>query len=132
MSLPDPWTRVRRSLAEPSPGRSMEYSTRAAARPRDLRDRQPSHNGIDGSAPDLDQRVLMRFVSTSRRNRRRLPGAALATILLWLLSGTTGEAQVGESDLALRYTRPARQWVEALPVGNGRLGAMVFGGVARE
>jgi alpha-L-fucosidase 2 len=32
------------------------------------------------------------------------------------------------SDLMLRYTRPASQWVDALPIGNGRLGAMVFGG----
>ena len=30
------------------------------------------------------------------------------------------------------YRQPAREWVEALPVGNGRLGAMVFGGVERE
>ncbi|MFN8207873.1 MAG: glycoside hydrolase family 95 protein [Bacteroidales bacterium] len=29
--------------------------------------------------------------------------------------------------LKLWYTQPARQWVEALPVGNGRLGAMVYG-----
>lgn len=29
----------------------------------------------------------------------------------------------------IRYTRPAERWIEALPVGNGRLGAMVFGGV---
>src|SRR5665647_1053382 len=29
--------------------------------------------------------------------------------------------------LKLWYTSPAKQWVEALPVGNGRLGAMVFG-----
>lgn len=36
------------------------------------------------------------------------------------------------SDLELWYTRPAAQWVEALPVGNGRLGAMVFGGLRRE
>ncbi len=34
--------------------------------------------------------------------------------------------------LVLWYSQPARQWVEALPVGNGRLGAMVFGGAARE
>jgi len=34
--------------------------------------------------------------------------------------------------LSLCYRQPAREWVEALPVGNGRLGAMVFGGVARE
>ncbi len=32
----------------------------------------------------------------------------------------------------LRYDRPADKWTEALPVGNGRLGAMVFGGVGRE
>jgi alpha-L-fucosidase 2 len=32
----------------------------------------------------------------------------------------------------LWYRQPARNWVEALPVGNGRLGAMVFGGVAEE
>lgn len=34
--------------------------------------------------------------------------------------------------LVLWYRKPAADWNEALPVGNGRLGAMVFGGVARE
>ena len=32
----------------------------------------------------------------------------------------------------LWYRQPAANWEEALPVGNGRLGAMVFGGVAEE
>jgi len=32
----------------------------------------------------------------------------------------------------LWYAQPAEKWEEALPVGNGRLGAMVFGGVATE
>ncbi|MBM3852551.1 MAG: glycoside hydrolase family 95 protein [Verrucomicrobia bacterium] len=32
----------------------------------------------------------------------------------------------------LWYRQPASTWVEALPVGNGRLGAMVFGGTAKE
>ncbi|MGC6401197.1 glycosyl hydrolase family 95 catalytic domain-containing protein [Sphingomonas sp. FW199] len=32
----------------------------------------------------------------------------------------------------LWYRTPARRWVEALPVGNGRLGAMVYGDPARE
>jgi alpha-L-fucosidase 2 len=32
----------------------------------------------------------------------------------------------------LWYRAPARDWYQALPVGNGRLGAMVFGGVADE
>lgn len=30
------------------------------------------------------------------------------------------------------YTKPSNEWEEALPVGNGRLGAMVFGGVDEE
>lgn len=37
-----------------------------------------------------------------------------------------------DEPLALWYRRPAAQWVEALPLGNGRLGAMVFGGVDHE
>lgn len=32
----------------------------------------------------------------------------------------------------LWYRQPAKEWVEALPVGSGKLGAMVFGGVASE
>lgn len=32
----------------------------------------------------------------------------------------------------LRYASPAIEWVEALPLGNGRLGAMVYGGVDAE
>ena len=34
--------------------------------------------------------------------------------------------------LTLWYERPASKWVEALPVGNGRIGAMVFGDPAQE
>ncbi len=36
------------------------------------------------------------------------------------------------SQLKLWYRQPAREWTEALPVGNGRLGAMVFGGTETE
>ncbi|GHA21550.1 alpha/beta hydrolase [Devosia pacifica] len=32
----------------------------------------------------------------------------------------------------LWYPTPAQEWTDALPIGNGRLGAMVFGGVAAE
>ncbi|TDX01375.1 glycosyl hydrolase family 95 catalytic domain-containing protein [Dinghuibacter silviterrae] len=34
--------------------------------------------------------------------------------------------------LLLWYTHPARGWTEALPIGNGRLGAMIYGGVDTE
>ncbi|WP_309274212.1 glycoside hydrolase family 95 protein [Paenibacillus sp.] len=32
----------------------------------------------------------------------------------------------------LWYKQPAKKWEEALPIGNGRMGAMVFGGIQRE
>lgn len=38
----------------------------------------------------------------------------------------------GQSSQKLWYAKPAERWVEALPVGNGRIGAMVFGGVNEE
>ena len=41
-------------------------------------------------------------------------------------------AQEEKSVLKLWYDRPAESWNEALPVGNGRLGAMVFGGVMQD
>jgi alpha-L-fucosidase 2 len=48
----------------------------------------------------------------------------LAIILLGIVSA--GMAQDKHS-LKLWYNQPAQHWVEALPVGNGRLGAMVYG-----
>ncbi len=36
------------------------------------------------------------------------------------------------SSLLLRYGQPAVEWEEALPVGNGRIGGMVFGGTISE
>ncbi|HYH57324.1 MAG TPA: glycoside hydrolase N-terminal domain-containing protein, partial [Anseongella sp.] len=53
---------------------------------------------------------------------------ALPTLFLILGSCHWAAAQ----DLKLWYTRPAETWTEALPIGNGRLGAMVFGGVEKE
>jgi alpha-L-fucosidase 2 len=42
------------------------------------------------------------------------------------------DARANPQRLVLWYEKPANQWVEALPIGNGRLGAMVFGGTAGE
>jgi len=42
------------------------------------------------------------------------------------------DAGVTPSQDVLQYRRPAGKWVEALPLGNGRLGAMVFGSAPSE
>jgi alpha-L-fucosidase 2 len=55
----------------------------------------------------------------------------LALSVLGLAMGLPAGAQ-DDSLLRLWYTHPATQWVEALPLGNGRLGAMVYGDPRRE
>jgi alpha-L-fucosidase 2 len=41
-------------------------------------------------------------------------------------------ANSADSRLTLWYDRLAQYWGEALPVGNGRIGAMVYGGLQRD
>lgn len=38
----------------------------------------------------------------------------------------------GEADLTIWHRQPAKNWNEATPIGNGRLGAMIFGGITTE
>ncbi len=64
------------------------------------------------------------------RTLHRLTVAA-ATLLL-PLAGFAQTPAANRSHGKLTYDRPAANWNEALPVGNGRLGAMVFGGPAVE
>src|SRR4051812_31112523 len=103
----------------------------------------------------------MRGDHARQRTARRLVGAWLAGALVAgaVVAGTqaptsprlTGTAPPPESRLSLWYRAPASdhpllatatsrearqaaeaEWVRALPVGNGRLGAMVFGGIVHE
>jgi alpha-L-fucosidase 2 len=52
----------------------------------------------------------------------------VSTLLLLLSAPLASVAQ----QLSLRYDNPAKEWTEALPLGNGRIGAMLFGGVREE
>ena len=62
--------------------------------------------------------------------RHRAVGVAAVLWLLTLSGGAAhAEPPAQNSDLLLWYDAAATRWVEALPVGNGRMGAMVFGGV---
>ena len=48
------------------------------------------------------------------------------------LFSTVVHAEDSSNSLTLWYRQPATNWTSALPIGNGRLGAMIFGGVERE
>jgi alpha-L-fucosidase 2 len=103
--------------------------------------------------------VAWRQRPTSRPSRRHLAITCLAGVMLVadvVLPATqtplgpqlTGQAQPPAAPLSLWYRAPASdhpfdparssgqgagaEWVRALPVGNGRLGAMIFGGVVHE
>lgn len=53
-------------------------------------------------------------------------------ILLFLLVCFSLYGHAVDNSSKVWYKQPAQEWVEALPIGNGRLGAMVFGGVNEE
>jgi alpha-L-fucosidase 2 len=57
---------------------------------------------------------------------------ALAPAMMLAFGAVAAAAARDESALTLHYDQPASVWTEALPVGNGRLGAMVFGRAAEE
>jgi alpha-L-fucosidase 2 len=54
------------------------------------------------------------------------------TVFLITVLAISGFTLTAQNNYKLWYTKPAEVWVEALPVGNGRLGAMVFGRVEEE
>lgn len=62
------------------------------------------------------------------RNKNMLKTIVLAATVLFA-PWTLLHAQ---QELKLKYDKPATDWNEALPIGNGRLGAMVFGNPAKE
>jgi alpha-L-fucosidase 2 len=49
-----------------------------------------------------------------------------------IMNITVAQEQNTLAGLKIWFTKPADNWNEALPVGNGRLGAMIFGGIENE
>jgi alpha-L-fucosidase 2 len=56
-------------------------------------------------------------------------GIALFVSIFIVIGGKEAKSS---RQLRLWYNAPAMEWTEALPVGNGRLGGIVFGGVEKE
>ncbi|HEU6449565.1 MAG TPA: glycoside hydrolase family 95 protein [Verrucomicrobiae bacterium] len=65
--------------------------------------------------------VIFAFASFAQISESNLTEAAFS-----------GEASAPTNSLALWYREPAKIWDNALPIGNGRMGAMIFGGVPEE
>jgi alpha-L-fucosidase 2 len=69
-------------------------------------------------------------VSSDRRSRS---ASIPAVLLLMVFVGRAAPAAAAAAqDLLVRFDAPAREFTQSLPLGSGRLGAMVFGGVAEE
>ncbi len=58
--------------------------------------------------------------------------SVLALSLIFFCGSSTLKSQSLPSDLKIWFNKAADNWNEALPIGNGRLGAMVFGGISTE
>ncbi len=71
------------------------------------------------------------------KNQKAAVAAFVLVGILFAGCSVHGTQSVSQSDdqwnhLKLWYNKPAQKWTEALPVGNGRLGAMVYGTVETE
>lgn len=71
----------------------------------------------------------MRDLACDRRGAMGLFAAAGAALAAPVRAAESPPAAPGNQ---LWYQQPAKEWTEALPIGNGRIGAMLFGGIAEE
>ena len=83
----------------------------------------------------------MKMTIVSAVTRAKLVALAAAALSQFVLVATSPAAEQSSSsnapvasgsDMVLWYRQPATDWLQAMPLGNGMIGAMVFGGVAQE
>ncbi|MEU8569354.1 glycoside hydrolase family 95 protein [Streptomyces pathocidini] len=80
--------------------------------------------------PELPRRTVLAAAGAGAA-ATALPAAAAHAAVPPEPAAGTGSGSDG-NPMRLWYRRPAEEWLEALPIGNGRIGAMVFGGTATE
>src|ERR1700690_3897468 len=96
--------------------------------------------GRKGGQPSLQSVTTNRMKIDRDIPRRQFMGdllKAAALVAVAPAASLSGEAPrvaapAAGQGLFLWYREPASRWLEALPIGNGRVGAMVFGGVGEE
>src|SRR5438445_3389251 len=75
-------------------------------------------------------RHIMSVMTISRTLRTKLVLIVGAQLIVALAHA--GEAKASPAETTIRFNAPARDFTESSPLGNGRLGAMMFGGVDEE
>ena len=71
-------------------------------------------------------------LDVSRRDAIAMLGTGASLALPAMSNAAPARRAAPASDTTLWYAQPATNWVEALPIGNGRISAMVHGGTERE
>jgi alpha-L-fucosidase 2 len=66
------------------------------------------------------------------RNTVKTYAGFLLLLLFIVLLSFSSYSQEQQNNLKLWYNHAASEWTNALPIGNGRLGAMVYGGIQTE
>src|SRR5579859_5811957 len=94
---------------------------------------------VDSNYPKSQSKGMRATDRTSSELLRHAPPRSGPSLTLGPIparptGAPTGEPRptgtpTGEPDTKLWYTHPAQTWTEALPIGNGNLGAMIFGEV---
>src|ERR1017187_3572085 len=108
-----------RPLGEKGPGhgRGRADVPGGAARVRVLQDHARKIEVTERSMPRTSRRTFLQMAPAA---------AALSTI------GHAADGAPEASATTIWYRQPAAKWEEALAIGNGRLGAMIFGGIEKE
>jgi len=93
-----------------------------------------SRNGLRSGVRHATKPAPRSGSTVSRRDVLKTGAAVAAGSALPLTHSTTAKAakKSEPNPMRLWYRRPAEEWLEALPIGNGRIGAMVWGGVETE
>lgn len=81
----------------------------------------------------MNAAILSSFRRKKVIQKHTLRASLIGSLAILVVSTTLAAGpSVSDSSLVLWYRQPAKEWTEALPVGNGRLAAMVFGKMEEE